>query len=445
MNIKNYDEIVARVSKEITEQFLKQEKDISKRALLIDGDISEITRKIGSETVSRIYEEELKKHVEKKKPQGLTIRTNDPIEFNVIFGKIEIKSPYLWKKGEGYKPLITEMGITHNGRSETVNRALSDFGSEESFGRAANRFKEHYKYDIGSSAVSRVTKKIGRDAQEYVENKLAEANSRYGQACDHLVEVDKMLIELDGCELRTAIMRKKENTTETSPIRNLPKKEKVINWKDVRIGFARPLDSVSKIYIGKKDSYPEVVGQLFSAAVLVGLTPETQVIGAGDGGNGLKEELENQFENMQFILDKQHLKDHFYETAEKLGIAKKDRKQWVISWVERISHGSTGEVLKELEQLYHDTNIHRVKRLIGYITRFYEAINYNDFKEKGYPVGSGEVESAHKSIPQQRMKIPGACWHLDSINPMVSLRVLRADDWWNDFWNGRAEKILAAA
>lgn len=445
MNIKDYDEIVARVSKEIADQFLKKEKEICKKALLIDSDISEITRKIGLDTVKIIYEEALKEHVEKKKTQGLAIKTNDPIEFNVIFGKIEIKSPYLWNKGEGYKPLIDEMSITHNGRSETVNRALSDFGSEESFGRAANRFREHYKYDIGSSAVYRVTKKIAQDSQEYVENKFAEANAKYGQPCDHLVEVDKMLIELDGCELRTAIIREKENTTETSPILNLPKKEKVINWKDVRIGFARPLDSVTKIYIGKKDLYPEVVGQLFGAAVLAGLTPETEVIGVGDGGNGLKEELENQFENMQFILDKQHLKDHFYDTAESLGIAKTDRKQWVISWVKRISNGSAGEVLNELEQLYRDTEIHRVKRLIGYITRFYEAINYNHFRKQGYPVGSGEVESAHKSIPQQRIKIPGACWHPDSINPMVALRILRADDWWEDFWNDRAENILAAA
>ncbi len=37
-------------------------------------------------------------------------------------------------------------------------------------------------------------------------------------------------------------------------------------------------------------------------------------------------------------------------------------------------------------------------------------------------------------IPQKRLKIPGATWHPDTINPMLALRVVRANDWWDDFW-----------
>ncbi len=34
------------------------------------------------------------------------------------------------------------------------------------------------------------------------------------------------------------------------------------------------------------------------------------------------------------------------------------------------------------------------------------------------PIGSGEIESSHKYIPQKRLKIPGSTWHPDSLNPM---------------------------
>ncbi|MCP4217772.1 MAG: hypothetical protein GY765_24235, partial [bacterium] len=188
-----------------------------------------------------------------------------------------MNSPYLWKPGETYKPLFEEMGITHDGRSEAVNRALSDFGIEESFERGAGRFREHYKYDIGGSAVNRVTKTIAGESQKHVENKLREAGSGYGETADGLSGADNMLVESDGCEIRTAQLKTKVNSTETSPTRNLPKKEKTVNWRDVRMGFARPLESVSKVFVGKMDSYPEVVGQLFNAAVLAGLTPDTDV------------------------------------------------------------------------------------------------------------------------------------------------------------------------
>ncbi len=356
-----------------------------------------------------------------------------------------IPSPYLWNKGNSSKPLIDDMGITHNGRTETVNRALCDFGSEESFAQAAKRFKEHYKYELSSSTVSRVTKGIAQEVQRYVENKLFEAGDRYGEDNHSPLKVEGMLIELDGCEIRTAKLKPVENTIETSPIRKLPKKEKVINWHEVRIGLARPLNSTSKTYIGRMDTYPPVVRQLFNASVLAGMTPDTSVIGVADGANGLREELENQFENLQFILDKTHLKDHLYDTAEELGIAQKERREWVKTYLERISRGCVDKVIAELVAMYKDNQNHRLKRLIGYIRRFFEALSYNEFKEKGYPIGSGEVESAHKSIPQKRMKIPGACWHPSSINPILSLRILRANDWWDDFWNNRNNEMLLAA
>ena len=361
--------------------------------------------------------------------------------FNTVFGKLNIRSPYLWFGEIPSKPLIDEMKITHHGRSEAVNRALSDFGIEDSFATAARRFKEHYHYDIGSSAVARATKNTARQAMAYVETKLSNSGLESEQK---QLPVETILVELDGCEIRTAQMVPSEDSTELTTVYGNPKKNKVINWRDVRLGFARPLDSTSKLFVGKMDSYPEVIGQLHNAAVLTGMRPATDVIGVADGGIGLSEELKRQFPTMQFILDKSHLKDHFFETAEKIGIAKEEQVKWVKSRVRSISNGNVEKILRELNEEYERDPNKRLKRLIGYIERFSDALNYNSFKEKGYPIGSGEIESAHKSIPQKRLKIPGASWHPDSIDPMLALRVLRADDWWDDFWNQRAEELKAA-
>ena len=362
--------------------------------------------------------------------------------FNTIFGKVEISSPYLWCPGmDASKPLVDEMKITHQGRSEAVNRALSDFGIEDSFATAAVRFKEHYHYDIGPSATARATKNTAQQAMEYVENKLSDVNPEQRQ---EKPSVDKMLLELDGCEIRTAVLEPVENSSETTPVYGNPIKEKHINWRDVRLGFARPLDCPSKVFVGKMDSYPEVIGQLSQAAELIGMTSTTEIVGVADGGIGLAEALQKQFPTMQFILDKSHLKDHLYETAEKMGLPKADRPQWVLPRVKAISNGDVEKVLEELEEEYEQNPNKRLKRLLGYLNRFYDALDYNSFKSKGYPIGSGEIESAHKSIPQKRLKIPGASWHPDSINSMLALRILRADDWWEDFWNQRTEKLLAA-
>ncbi len=332
-----------------------------------------------------------------------------------------------------------QMKITHNGRSETVKLALSDFGIEDSFCRANARFKEHYHFEVGSSAVARTTKCAAQQAVGYVENKLSNFNFD-----DKDQDIKTILIELDGCEIRTAEQKVIEGSTETTPVYGNPKKNKEIKWRDVRIGFVRSLETGPKIFVGKMDSYEEVISQLYQAAVSMGMNAETKIIGVADGGIGLSEELKRQFPSMQFILDKSHLRDHFYSTAEALEIEKKDRPKWVNPRVQEISNGNIEKIQRELEELYEKIPNDRLRRLIGYIGRFEDALYYKEYKKKGYPIGSGEIESAHKSIPQKRLKIPGATWGPHSIDPMLALRIVRADDWWDDFWNQHNEKILAA-
>ena len=349
-----------------------------------------------------------------------------------------ILSPYLWVQGSSSKPLVDVMKIYHNGRSEPVERALADFGIEESFANAAIRFKEHYHYDIGPNAVDRSTKNTAHQAMDFIDNKFSNAD-----VASENTTLEKMLLELDGCEIRTAELIPAEEKNELTPVHKNPKMAKRINWRDVRLGFARPLDSESKIFAGGLNSYPQVVGQMRSAAVLIGMTPKTEVVGVADGGIGLSEELKRHFPSMQFVLDKSHFRDHLYETAEALGIKRKNRSAWVNSRLQAVSNGHFDEVLTELEGEYENNPNQRLKRLIGYMKRFSNALGYSDFKSKGYPIGSGEIESAHKSIPQKRLKIPGASWRADSINPMLSLRILRANGWWEDFWDSRTEKLAA--
>jgi hypothetical protein len=136
----------------------------------------------------------------------MTIHKNPTIKYNVIFGTIELKSPYLWPGPNPSKPLIDEMNITHLGRSETVKRALSDFGIDESFAISRRKFKEHYNFEIGISTADRTTKEIALEASTYIENKLSNV-SLESATCK-----EKILIEPDGCEIRTVLVNVIENS-----------------------------------------------------------------------------------------------------------------------------------------------------------------------------------------------------------------------------------------
>ncbi len=216
MEINCYLEIIERVSRELAEKIISAEEGLVQRATMIDDDIRDIVQKIGLQTCKQVLEYTRDLIVEENKVEGLTIHRNPEIVYNTIFGKLLILSPYLWLSGVSSKPL-SDMNINHNGRSEIVNRALADFGIEESFVRAAARFCEHYHFEIGSSAVARTTKDIALQAEEYVKAKLANA-VEISQSEKKSAET--ILAELDGCEIRTIEHKPIDDVTQLTPVYN---------------------------------------------------------------------------------------------------------------------------------------------------------------------------------------------------------------------------------
>lgn len=87
--------------------------------------------------------------------------------------------------------------------SDTVERALTDFGIEKSFGRAAERFYEHYGWEVGRTTILPLPERLGKESEGFLEERL-----RYGEARYKLPEMSapkagRMITSLDGCMLRT--------------------------------------------------------------------------------------------------------------------------------------------------------------------------------------------------------------------------------------------------
>jgi hypothetical protein len=99
-----------------------------------------------------------------------------------------------------------------------------------------------------------------------------------------------------------------------------------------------------------------------------------------------------------------------------------------------------GDVQMTLDELaaHRGRGRTRAEQLHEYLTRFKDAVHYDAFKAAGLPLGSGEIEASHRIVPQKRLKLPGAWWNEATVNPMLALRVLRANGWWDEFWRHRA-------
>jgi hypothetical protein len=458
--------VISQMSQELGNQWLHNAKAWGQAwGKLCDAEVAEWLRLLGLQTVQHMVETTVADAVAQHRAAGVSIKHTPTIRYNTIFGPLHLESPYLWHAEYGSAKPLRELGMTHDGRSEAVERALSDFGSEHSFERAADRFAEHYHYHLSHSTADRVTKQAGHDAQAYLAQRL-QAQDGAGDPAD------TVLVECDGCAIRTGTFLAPDSPPPATisigeaaltpdpvdptvpsllgagPRQDTPR-QKTIQWTEVRVGVARPLQedrAAEKLFVGNVASYPDIIADIKQTAGLVGLTDTSQVVAVADGANGWREEFERQFTawEFQFILDTQHLNDHLYAVAEALDVEAGDRAEWIAPSVTRLSAGALDDVMAELTGLFEQTGEAKIDTFMGYLERFGDAVCDDAFRRAGYPVGSGEVESAHKSLPQQRLKLPGACWHPDSLNPMMALRVVRANGWWDDFWEDRTTQLLAA-
>ena len=133
------------------------------------------------------------------------------------------------------------------------------------------------------------------------------------------------------------------------------------------------------------------------------------------------------------LLDFMHLKQHLYECAKSaLGEDEPLVELFVESAVMRIVRNDVKEVISELKECYMEMdNRSKAKRkafsgLWNYLERNINRLNYEEFLANDWPIGSGEIESAHKHVLQKRMKQAGMRWSREGMQRMAKARALYA-------------------
>ena len=75
-----------------------------------------------------------------------------------------------------------------------------------------------------------------------------------------------------------------------------------------------------------------------------------------------------------------------------------------------------------------------MRRCHRYLTHRLHQLDYQSALAKELPIGSGEIESAHRYVAQQRLKRPGDWWRAQNAEHRLALRINRANQQWQDYW-----------
>jgi hypothetical protein len=317
--------------------------------------------------------------------------------------------------------------VTNRCASLTLQRRIADFSAERSFQRTAQALREHYRIEVPRYAIDKTTDQICKQAKHF--------NS---QAPDRIKPADTLISEVDGSMLPVVGFRE-ETPIHDAPKRTDKRKLRSCHWKEIRVSTVRVPGSVETWY-GVAVGEPMVVGCMMSEACkFKGMHDATHIHAVGDGATWIAEQYDRQFgTRCKFHLDLYHVCDYLAAALNATSMKPDERKSWLENQKQSLRASDSQAVIEALRSLPAGQKCNDENSPVGaailYLEKRKHQLDYRDAISQDLPIGSGEVESAHRHILQKRLKIPGAWWRLERAEEMAQLRAMRANQRWNDFW-----------
>jgi hypothetical protein len=123
------------------------------------------------------------------------------------------------------------------------------------------------------------------------------------------------------------------------------------------------------------------------------------------------------------IVDWQHAKNRLWAVANTVFGERTPRaKRWIAVRLDHLWEGQTHRVVKVLEELDldHQNAPDEVRQSPGYFNARREKMDYAAFRQQGFPIGSGTVESGINCVVHHRMKRPGRGWKRENAQAMLA-------------------------
>jgi hypothetical protein len=114
---------------------------------------------------------------------------------------------------------------------------------------------------------------------------------------------------------------------------------------------------------------------------------------------------------------------------------------WLDGQAEELKKGDAALVVQEIERLWlvmqadeRAKAAETIATCLNYLKERHSMITYATFRDQGYPIGSGSVESANKLVVESRMKGSGMRWSEEHVDAMLALRNAACSHRWRQVW-----------
>ena len=311
------------------------------------------------------------------------------------------------------------------GYSIPLQRAITDFGADVPFGKIPTKLQEHHGISVPISSAQAITQ---THAQQVHSGQILHGTipSESG--------VEQLIAQMDGTSI-PIVETHLEVGEDGVPIDR--RKTRQVSTKEARLILVRPSEHRQPHFGTTFGGVDEAGAQLLNSAIVMGMGSQTHIHGVGDGAPWIALQFEKQFgEQSNYLLDFFHLSE--YLAAASQVCAPEAAAQWLKTQQSCLKTNQVALVLAALEPFLEADTVSDqqapVRCAYRYMSNRPEQLDYQGAIRSELPIGSGEVESAHRYVILARLDIAGAWWTVEKAEHLMSMMALRENGGWNDYW-----------
>ena len=300
-----------------------------------------------------------------------------------------------------------------------------------SFERASEAISKLLKIQVSAPQIQIVSEEVGKKVFEKQMEESREAFEKPEKAAPAEVPAyrkeGRLYIITDGSQINTRVEDENGSTWKEMKLGLIFWDKDVIKRSDGSHIIAKK-EYVS--YFGSVEEFKKVV---FAAAAKAGYGKIREVVVIGDGAQWIWNMCEEIFPDAVQILDFYHISENIHKYGKFIYPEDEvSRKKWVNKILECLNTGDIEKAIKLAEEKKVNKTPDGIVNIYTYMVNNKERIKYKYYKDKGYYIGSGAIESGNKMVIQQRMKQSGMRWSIDGGQYIAALRTRHESNRWDE-------------
>ena len=354
-----------------------------------------------------------------------------------VFGKVRYRRRYYLCANchQGQSPLDERLGLVAGQSTSGLASLLGILGVETSFEEASQLAERFLLFRVSDNTVRKQTEGYGQaQAQQEAEWKRAAEDGQAWEMREQSLErrAGRIYASMDGAhvplhgewrELKTLCWYEVETRHPSHPN----------NHHGVRVGEQRHLQARNMKYYCDIQEAEQFGTLLWATGLQHQVDRYAEIVFVSDGATWIWNLVQKHFPNAVQIVDWYHASEYLTPIAEAaFGSHSPQTHEWLTQARTELWEGRIQDVMQSCRSLAsHAAARPFIEKALTYFNHHEQRMDYARFRQLGYLIGSGTIESACKQIAAVRLKRSGARWTLPGVIATAKARAA----WLSQVWD----------